>query len=128
MAVIRKEARVVFKSEKSGLTAVFRPVYQEHVEAARYAVLPKIRGILETGVGDESEYLEIGLAPYRMAARHLVSISGVKFDDGEEAGVIENLPYEDALEYLMQLADQDAELRNFVKALAEGQKKTLAAT
>lgn len=126
MAVLRKQAKIAFHSQ-TGWSAVFRPVYQEHVEASRAQNGDRWRKVLENNNPGFDDYVAIGMRPIRLAAFALLGIYGIDMenDDGTMSKTdIESFDGDQAFEFVCQLCEIDKEFRDFCKALGDGQKKT----
>lgn len=130
MAVIRKQAVIQFTSE-SGWGAKFRPVYQAQVEASRVCTMRKAARLFNGEEPEYADYLEIGLRPYRLCADALIELQqiDVEGDDGKtEKSDVKPESSEQAMEFILQLAEIDAQFKAFCLTLAEGQKKTSSDT
>lgn len=129
---LKKKQNVKYENA-SGVTLVFSPVDTIEADAAKSAVWGAIRRNASGAAELDFEAMHaIGMSPISVAANHLLKIEKITVDDCENAQDIEadTLTIDERKNILLQLiaCEGFGDLHEFLKRLADGQKKTLLTT
>ena len=123
-----KKPRDVRYTNATGASIVFSPVSSVEAKGRRAGLINTCWESKDAGADMGQVYFSIGMVPVKIAAEHLLRLEGFKADESESVEPIdcESIDLENRVRILTQLIDMEGfeDLLEFIKTLADGQKKT----